>query len=247
MNSLGVCYEDANMVVLDKPAGLHTAPLRPGDTDTLLAMAIARYPEVAGLPGMKPVEPGLVHRLDRDTSGCVVIARTARAFDVLRDAFTTGSASKEYIAACACTEAAPEGAPSDGRLHIESRFAPYGEGRRRVRVVLPGGTPRRARRAATPDLYATDARVIARSGDRALLTVSIRRGFRHQVRAHLAALGFPILGDLLYGAPVPPGYAARMYLHAARIELPHPDTGARIVVESPLPEEFKALFPGRPA
>jgi len=77
--------------------------------------------------------------------------------------------------------------------------------------------------------------------------VSIRRGFRHQVRAHLAHLGYPILGDPLYGAPVPPGHMERMYLHAVRIELPHPDTGARIVVESPLPEEFRTLFPGRSA
>ncbi len=115
------------------PRACTRRPCGPGDADTLLGMVIDRYPEVGGLPGMKPVEPGLVHRLDRDTSGCVVIARTARAFETLREAFASGRATKEYAAACAC---AP-GAPPAESLHIESRFAPYGEGRRRVRVVLP--------------------------------------------------------------------------------------------------------------
>jgi 23S rRNA pseudouridine1911/1915/1917 synthase len=241
MNPLVVCYEDASMVVIDKPSGLHTAPLRAGDPDTLLGMVIARFPEVAGLPGVKTVEPGLVHRLDRDTSGCVVIARTASAFEALRDAFASGSALKEYAAACACTPGAP--ASSAERLHIESRFAAYGEGHRRVRVVLPGDTAKRGTRAAAPDLYATEAQIISRSDDRVLLTVSIRRGFRHQIRTHLAFLGFPILGDGLYGVPVPSGHTPRMYLHASRIELPHPATGALMVVESALPQGFMTLFP----
>ncbi len=238
MESLVVRYEDASFVVVDKPAGLHTAPLRPAEPETLLAMVIARYPEVAELPGIKPVEPGLVHRLDRETSGCVVVARTAAAFQALRAAFAEGRALKEYTAACACPPDAPT---DDAPLRIESRFAPYGEGRRKVRIVLPGGkTPR----GTAPDLYATEARVMARAGDSVLLTVRIRRGFRHQVRAHLAHLGYPLLGDALYGVAAPHGCAQRMYLHASRIELPHPQTGAPVVVESPLPQAFIDLFPG---
>ena len=240
MHPLVVRYEDADMVVVDKPAGLHTAPLRPGETDTLLSMVIARYPEVAALPGAKPVEPGLVHRLDRDTSGCVVIARTARAFQALRDAFASDGTLKEYAAACACMPGAP--ASTAEKLSIESRFAPFGEARRRVRVVMPGEKTLHVIRAAAKDLYATDARIVARAAGRLLVMARIRRGFRHQVRAHLAFLGFPILGDPLYGTPVPAGHMPRMYLHASRIELPHPETGARMIFESPLPEEFKALF-----
>ncbi len=94
-----------------------------------------------------------------------------------------------------------------------------------------------------PDLYATDARIIARADDRALAEGAIPRGFRHQVRAHLAFLGYPILGDALYGAPVPRGIMARMYLHAVRIELPHPETGRRLVVESPLPGGVRKIVP----
>ena len=241
MESLVVLYEDAGMVVVDKPAGLHTAPLRAGETGTLLGLVIERYPEVAALPGLKAVEPGLVHRLDRDTSGCVVVARTAEAFQALHAAFREDRALKVYTAACAYPPDAP---PEDATLRVASRFAPYGEGRRKVRVVLPGGRAPGVPREVSRDLYATEARIIGRADNRLLVAARIRRGFRHQVRAHLAQLGLPILGDPLYGVPVPPGYPQRMYLHASRIELPDPATGARIVVESPLPQAFKDLFPG---
>ena len=111
---------------------------------------IARFPEVAAVPGVKPVEPGLVHRLDRDTSGLVVVARTAEAFALLRRAFVTGGARKVYLAACVGgTEEAPVGAS----MHIASRFAPFGPGRRMVRVVLPGDARKgAARRGGAPDL-----------------------------------------------------------------------------------------------
>ena len=97
---LVVLFEDASMIALDKPAGLHSAPLRAGESETLLARVIERYPEVAALPGVKPVEPGLVHRLDRDTSGIVLVARTPPAFAALREQFNAGEARKEYRAIC---------------------------------------------------------------------------------------------------------------------------------------------------
>ena len=229
------------MLVVDKPAGLHTAPLRPGETGTLLEMVIAEFPEVAAVPGVKPVEPGLVHRLDHGTSGLVVVARTAEAFAALRRLFAAGGARKGYLAACACGN----GAGREGqRVRIASRFAPFGAGRRMVRVVLPEESSRRLLQKAAQETYATEADITARGPGRALLSARIQRGFRHQVRAHLAFLGYPILGDPLYGAPVPEGYPRRMYLHAARIEMTHPLTGKALIVESPAPAEFGALFPG---
>jgi 23S rRNA pseudouridine1911/1915/1917 synthase len=235
---LRVAYEDPDLLVVDKPAGLHTAPLRPGEAGTLIEMVIQSYPEVASLPGIKPVEPGLVHRLDRETSGLVVIARTAESFDALRRAFAAGGARKQYIAACASDESLDSSRP----LRIESRFAPYGRGRTMVRAVLPGEKSRRVLDAASSEIYVTEAQVTARRGGRVMLTASILKGFRHQVRVHLAFLGFPILGDPLYGAAVPAGLPARMYLHAARIELRHPTSGHPLVIESPLPEAFAGLF-----
>lgn len=238
--ALVVLFQDRDMLVLDKPAGLHTAPLRRGETETLLDEVIARFPEVAALPGVKPVEPGLVHRLDRETSGLVVVARSAEAFSLLRRAFAAGGARKLYMAACG---GGSEEGSAGVLMHIASRFAPYGPGRKRVRVVLPADGKKGFARRATREIYETDAGIVFRGAGRALLSARIVRGFRHQVRAHLSFLGYPILGDPLYGAPVPPDLPQRMYLHAARLEMAHPRSGAPLVVKSPLPAEFRAAFP----
>jgi 23S rRNA pseudouridine1911/1915/1917 synthase len=224
---LSVRYEDPAFLVVEKPAGMHTAPLRHGETGTLIDTVIRSYPEVAGLPGIKDVEPGLVHRLDRDTSGLVVIARTPEAFDILRRAFASGSARKLYVAASACADEKDRGAP----LRIESRFAPCGRGRTMVRAVFPGEKSRKLLNSASGEIYVTEARVMARGPGRVMLSASIQKGFRHQVRVHLAFLGFPILGDPLYGAVVPPGFPARMYLHASRIEMRHPTSGGPLAVD----------------
>ena len=234
---LVVLFEDQSVIAVDKPAGLHSAPLRIGETGTLLGLVIERFPEVGTLPGVKPVEPGLLHRLDQETSGIVLVARTAGAFSALRMQFEAGEARKEYQAICRCD-------PADARTSVsmQSRFAPFGPGRRRVRVVLPETRSARALREASPEVYVTDARVQARQGDRALLSVEIRSGFRHQVRAHLSHLGFPIYGDALYGVPVPAGAADRMYLHASGISFRHPVTGEQVRIVSPLPPEFRIMM-----
>jgi 23S rRNA pseudouridine1911/1915/1917 synthase len=235
---LVVLFEDENLVALDKPAGLHTAPLRAGETETLLARVIERFPDVGGLPGVKPVEPGLVHRLDRETSGIVVVARTPEAFSALRAQFEAGEARKEYRAVCRSNAGA--GAPV--RLSMQSRFAPFGPGRRMVRVVLPETRGARVLREASLVVYSTEARIEAREGERVFLSAELRVGFRHQVRAHLSHLGFPIYGDPLYGVPVPDGASVRMYLHASAISLRHPVSGEPMRLVSALPEEFRAMM-----
>ncbi|HEY9595044.1 MAG TPA: RluA family pseudouridine synthase [Spirochaetia bacterium] len=232
---LVVRFEDECLLVVEKPAGMHTAPLRPGEGGTLLELVMEAYPEVRDVPGIKPVEPGLLHRLDRDTSGLVVVARTADAFEVLRDAFDT--MRKEYVAACVTKDDAAETS-----FRVTSRFAPYGPGRRRVRVVTDDGGSGRAPRETTRDTYTTEVTVTRRDGGRALVRAALTRGFRHQVRVHLSYVGLPIIGDPLYGKPVPPEFAPRMYLHAALVALRHPRTGAALVVESPAPPEFAAFF-----
>jgi 23S rRNA pseudouridine1911/1915/1917 synthase len=238
-SGLVILFQDTTMLAVEKPAGMHTAPLHPGETGTLLGLLIEAFPEIAGLPGVKPVEPGLVHRLDRETSGVIVVARTAKAFVALRELFTTGRARKTYLAACGRGDSPPR----EGRhLRIESRFAPYGEGRRKVRVIAADEGSRQALRRATRVVYTTEADIAAQGPGRTLLRARIERGFRHQVRAHLSALGYPILGDPLYGVEVPAGFLARMYLHAARIEMPHPVTGEPMILESPAPAEFGLLF-----
>jgi 23S rRNA pseudouridine1911/1915/1917 synthase len=234
---LVVLFEDENLLALDKAAGMHTAPLRAGETDTLLALVIERFPEVGALPGVTPVAPGLVHRLDRETSGIVVVARTPEAFSALRAQFEAEEVRKEYRAVCRCAAA-----EARTLLTVQSRFAPFGPGRRMVRVVLPETRGARVLRESSLVVYSTEARIEAREGQRALLSVEISRGFRHQVRAHLSHLGFPIYGDQLYGLPAPEGAVARMYLHASAISFRHPFSGEPMRIESSLPEEFHAMM-----
>jgi 23S rRNA pseudouridine1911/1915/1917 synthase len=235
---LTILYEDGELIAVDKPAGQHTAPLRSQEAGTLLGALLERCPEIAGLPGIKPVEPGLLHRLDRDTSGVVVAARTASAFQDLHAQFRAGGVRKEYLAVCVPRSSVRTGE----RFRLESRFAPYGPGRRRVRVVPPAGEPKK--QAASPRTYQTDAEVLAVRGTLAVVRVTILRGFRHQVRAHLAHLGLPIAGDPLYGEPCPPGLPPRLYLHAAAVELTHPASGAALRIHSPLPADFQACYGG---
>jgi len=285
-----VRYEDPYLLAVEKPPGAHTAPLRAGEGGTLLDAVIARYPEVARLPGIKAIEPGLLHRLDRDTSGLVLVARTPESFATLRASFDAVAVEKGYLAVC--RRVAPEALPADharagllrtprqlpgGRLRIESRFAPFGPGRRRVRLVdalvggeaagagppsgslLPAGPigqlgarggPRRPPAETTNRRYATEVELLEERGGLILVRARITAGFRHQVRAHLAALGLPILGDSLYGEGGTPGAPAslpppveRLFLHAASLALSHPHDGRPLSIRSPLPEEFRLLVP----
>jgi 23S rRNA pseudouridine1911/1915/1917 synthase len=238
---LSVLFEDGHLLAVDKPAGIHSAPLRPGESGTFLGAVLARYPEVAGLPGIKAVEPGLLHRLDRETSGVLLVARTAEAFRNLRAAFAVGRVRKVYTALCACRTELQAGR----RLWAESRFAPHGRGRKRVRAIAaedearPRAHRARKERQASAGLYRTEAQVLERRGPWALVQAATLKGFRHQVRVHLAWLGLPIAGDALYGVPAPAGAPARLYLHAAVIELAHPISGEPLRLGSPLPPEFR--------
>lgn len=237
--SLYILFEDDYLIAVEKPAGIHTAPLKPAESGTLLSLVIERYPEVAGLPGIKSVEPGLLHRLDLETSGIVIIALTRPCFIALREQFDSNKVNKEYTAVCTC---AAEASKEQQLLHIESKFAPCGPGNKKVRIVLPSEGKKRVSRKISAEVYTTDARVVMKSRNLVLVQARITRGFRHQIRAHLAFLGFPIIGDPLYGAPVPEGLPARMYLHASQIKLTHPRNGKALIIKSPPPSEFTALL-----
>ena len=235
---LQILHEDSSIIIVDKPEGIHTAPQTPEEPDTLLSLVLKAFPEVSNVPGLKPSEPGLLHRLDRDTSGIVVVARTAQAFCALRSQFASGQATKEYHALCLCRSERGTGE----RFTVRSMFAPFGPGRRKVRVVMPGENNRRILEKSTRSTYETVVCLEKLPGERALAKAEIRKGFRHQIRAHLAFSGLPILGDPLYGEPAPAGAAQRMYLHASGISLVHPETAQELRVVSPLPSAFLALM-----
>jgi 23S rRNA-/tRNA-specific pseudouridylate synthase len=253
---LAVLFADEQLIAVDKPAGLHTAPQGREGEVTLLSRLLEQFPEIAAVPGIKPAEPGLLHRLDHGTSGIVLAARTPEAFRRLAAEFAAGRVRKEYLALCVPGSAVLAGQ----RFAMESRFAPCGPGRKKVRVVSAGALGgagadsvghradsvgfhpaglHRVGRSATSGTYRTEAEVLEVQGPRVLVRAAIVRGFRHQVRAHLAFLGLPIVGDPLYGVPVPPGAADRLYLHASAVELQHPASGQPLRIRSPLPLDFE--------
>lgn len=218
-----VLHLDAHLLALAKPSGVPTAPLRSGEGGTLLGAAIARCPEVA--TAGPPLEGGLLHRLDGETSGVVLFARDLETRERLRAAFGAHAIAKRYLAVV-CD---PGGKLAVGAaLVIDGAIAP-GSDRQRVRVVAPGVAGVAGALAAR-----TAVQVLGRcSGGLAVVAADTTTGRRHQVRAHLASAGTPIAADALYGAPAVEGGPPRLALHAARLVLP-----AGLVLEAPVPADL---------
>jgi len=236
-----ILMEDEHFLAVDKPSGIHTAPLSPGEGGTLLEAVLDLYPGIRDVPGIKAVEPGLVHRLDRDTSGIVLVARTEPGFRSLLGQFQEETAVKTYLAVCRIRDAAAAAFPASAAapFRFESRFAPQGKGRKRVRVLPLDARPPRFGRKATRRVYATELWVEERRSGLCLVRARILRGFRHQIRAHLAHLGLPIAGDPLYGTEGPGDPAApRMFLHAETLEFRHPVSGQPVRIRSLAPAGF---------
>lgn len=204
-----VLFEDAHLVVVDKPAGVPSHPLRPGELGCLANGLVARYPEMAQT-GYDQRQPGLVNRLDNDTSGLVLAARTPEAFARLRAMLEQGELHKTYLA-------------------LVERAIPA----QRIDLALSPSSRHRARVEVSP-LGRPALSVIERSwphGRYYLVQVRAPKAYRHQVRVHLAAVGAPILGDSLYGGLE----GARHYLHACELRFWHPISGETVEVRSPLP------------
>ncbi|MFO0702942.1 MAG: RluA family pseudouridine synthase [Candidatus Andersenbacteria bacterium] len=230
-----VLHEDADLVVLNKPAGL-TVHGGPGvrATETLTGWLVEHYPEVQGV-GENPARPGLVHRLDADTSGVMVVARTPQAFAKLKEAFKSRAVNKTYLA---LVEGAPtwERTTSDLSLRRGARGLFVGRHPRDV-ATLPADQQAEYRTAAT------DFRVLERLGAYTLVEAQPHTGRTHQIRVHLRALGYPIVGDSLYAPAAARARAAeqlelhRQFLHAAELALPHLRTGTPQTYTAPLPPE----------
>jgi 23S rRNA pseudouridine1911/1915/1917 synthase len=228
---LQVVLETREVVVLDKPAGQPTAPIDPGERGTLANALLARYPEVAGI-GFSPREPGLCHRLDTSTSGLVLATRTAAAFETLSRALKEGRLDKRYLVLCSATDLPESGA-------IDIPLAPHPKDRRRVYAcVHPRDVARLGPRPAT-----TTYVKLREHGPWALCEAKAAKAGRHQIRAHFAAIGHPLVGDALYGGPPFPGSSegARHGLHASRIVWKGDALVPAFAVESPLPPDLAAL------
>lgn len=202
MDIPSVIFENDDLIVLYKPKGLPTAPLKGQQTDTLLDWVIDFHPEISSVKGKSDWEPGLLHRLDTPTSGLVLVARNQVAFDRLSDFQDRNFMVKTYIAEV--EKSTPdltfpplpyqlEAALRDGfpmrPFAIESYFRPFGVGRKSVRPCVRGS------RNASHHYYRTEFRDFDGSQVKCL----IKNGFRHQIRCHLSWLGYPIKGDGMYG------------------------------------------------
>jgi 23S rRNA pseudouridine1911/1915/1917 synthase len=214
---LTVLYEDDDVLIVDKPAGLLTVPTEAREKDTLWSRALHylrhRY-------GGRP-HAGIVHRLDKDTSGALVFARNRAALHELQDRFRTHAIDREYVALV-------EGAPKDSGTFDADLVREAGL---RRSVARPGQEGRRA---------LTRYRTVERFGAAgALVSIRPETGRTHQIRVHFSAAGHPVLGDRVYGNAK---LAPRQMLHARRLGFPHPRTGETVFAESPVPEDFEKVL-----
>ncbi|KAF0126253.1 MAG: 23S rRNA pseudouridine synthase [Elusimicrobia bacterium] len=222
--------EDAGIMAIDKPAGLCVHPTDSNwerdpraallGEETLISILAKERPELASVPRF-----GLVHRLDRETSGLILIARTAAAAEYFSGAFRDREISKLYIGAAA-------GDPESDAWTMD---APMGRptGSRKIKVWEYG-------RDAV-----TNFKVLERAGKACLVDIRPETGRTNQIRVHISHAGHPIIGDAIYGGPP----AARMLLHALRLQFPHPSTGRPTKIVCPVPDDFRKAWEtvsGRP-
>ena len=212
---LDVVYEDEHLLVVDKPAGLVSHPSGPEVRVTLAHGLLS-----LGAAGGDPERPGIVHRLDRDTSGLLVAARSEKAYELLSTAIRERRVERRYLALV-------RGAPRSRTGRIE---APIGRDRHdRARHSLDTETPREA---------VTWFELLEELAEHSLLEVRLETGRTHQIRVHLEAIELPVAGDPVYGVGGALGLT-RQFLHAHRLRFEHPLTGREIDVASPLPADLE--------
>jgi len=226
--SLQALYEDEDIAVINKPAGMIIHPGAGADSGTMVAALLHRYGGIEGLSTVGgPLRPGIVHRLDKETSGAVVIARTDEAHKKLVDEFRDRQVEKTYLA---LLHGKIKGEKGTIDLPVARDF------RRRSRMTARRREGREAR---------TDWRERLRLDGFTLVEADLHTGRTHQIRVHFSTLGCPVVGDTMYGAPrqervgsqlLPP--LDRNFLHAARLGFLHPRSGKHVALQAPLPPEL---------
>ena len=259
-NEPQILFETAGYAILYKPHFMHSAPLREGEGGSLLSWYLSRHEtcdDARGVVGKKPVERGLLHRLDFATAGLVLVAKRQKSYDLLYKAQQEGQFAKEYRAFCDST-ANEGGQPlykAGEAFCVKSRFRAFGPGGKEVRPVfaedggaLRAATKKKKRLAARE--YSTNVAIeeIAPDGKCASVLCTLSLGFRHQVRAHLASIGLPICGDALYNPlckmaqPLPQaatGNAAAPFMQLIAVRLAFPDPASKAQVSFLLPQAGK--------
>ena len=224
-----ILYEDESMLVIAKPAGVVVHPAAGNPTGTVVNALLGRYPHLAETLACTSGRPGIIHRLDKETSGCRAIAKTPEAQYKLRSAFASRETGKTYLAIVRGVPRRPEG-------EITGLIGRHPVNRQKMAVVERNGK------------YAITRYCLKRSGlingvPVSLMEVKILTGRTHQIRVHLSSIGIPVLGDATYGgtAVAIPGISRQM-LHAWKLRIPHPVTGEELEFTAPLPDDFQATL-----
>jgi len=221
--AVGVRYADDDIVVVAKPAGLVVHPGAGHAGGTLVNGLLARFPEIAAVGD--PQRPGIVHRLDRDTSGLLAVARSARAYDSLVEQLGAHTVDRRYAALVWGRLASPRGLID----------APIGRSEaRRTRMAV--------REAGKPARTAYEVRAGYDTPVCSLLECRLETGRTHQIRVHLAAIKHPVVGDASYGGARETLPLDRPFLHATSLAFDHPATGERVEFREPLPSELQAVL-----
>ncbi|MBA2436560.1 MAG: RluA family pseudouridine synthase [Chthoniobacterales bacterium] len=216
---LAILFEDEDLLVLNKPAGLVVHPGAGNQTHTLVNALLHHCPNLSGIGGMQ--RPGIVHRLDKDTSGCLVVAKNDAAHQELARQFAEREVKKIYLALVAGRLKRPRGT-------IDAPIGRHPVQRKKMAI-----DQRRGRAAIT------EYRVLQSGGGFSLVECALHSGRTHQIRVHLHHLGHPIIGDALYGKNAG---ARRQMLHSWKLGFTHPQTGERRFFEAPIPEDFQAAL-----
>ena len=224
-----VVYADDAVAVVDKPAGLVVHPGAGHHEGTLVGGLLARFPDLADLvtAGVCPPDrPGIVHRLDKGTSGLLAVARTEQAYRALVDQLATRTMERRYLALVT-------GTVPDDRGEVE---APIGRSARTPTKMAVTNSGKPARTGYTV--------LERRAGENptTLLELALQSGRTHQIRVHMAAIGHPVVGDARYGTPDKRLGSGRFFLHAFKLAFVHPETGARGEFTSPLPEDLQTYL-----
>jgi 23S rRNA pseudouridine1911/1915/1917 synthase len=217
--TVGIAYEDEQLVVVDKPAGLVVHPGAGGRRRTLVGQLLS----LGAAGGADPERPGIVHRLDRDTSGLLIVARTDEAWASLQEAIRRREVERRYLALV-------RGHPRSRTGRID---APIGRDRR--------DPTRRSLDTEEPRDAITSFEIAETTSEHTLLDVRLETGRTHQIRVHLAAIGLPVAGDTQYGVAGDLGLE-RQFLHAYRLRFRHPLTGGEVDVGSDLPPDLEAAL-----
>ena len=211
---LVILYEDDNLAVIDKPAGMVVHPAYGHTSGTLVNAVLARWPQIAAFD--EPERAGIVHRLDKETSGVILIAKTPAVQDYLRAQFKARQVEKQYLALIEGTPDTPEGL-------IDAPIGRDSKQRKRMTVTRDG------REAVT------EYHVLEHYANHSLVEVFPKTGRTHQIRVHMAFIGHPVVGDTVYGHRKQRIKMKRHFLHAAAITFALPESGGLLTVESPLP------------